>query len=85
MIIPSFVGRAKYKAVLPTKNQEFNVTGNISDEMRGLLKIRYAMEHGIIKHWDDMDMIWKKVFNQLELSMKDQPVFMTEPPLTPYS
>lgn len=27
-------------------------------EHRGLLNIRYPIEHGIVTHWDDMERIW---------------------------
>ena len=29
---------------------------------RGVLNLRYPIEHGIIKHWDDMEKIWQHTF-----------------------
>ena len=31
-------------------------------EHRGLLNIRYPIEHGIVTHWDDMERIWNVSF-----------------------
>jgi hypothetical protein len=31
---------------------------NFIQEHRGLLNIRYPIEHGIVTHWDDMERIW---------------------------
>ena len=32
-------------------------------ELRGLLKINYPLEHGIVTDWDDMERIWQYVYN----------------------
>ena len=36
--------------------------GNIKDESRGLLKLKYPINHGIINDWKSMDLIWKYIF-----------------------
>jgi actin-related protein len=33
-------------------------------ELRGLLKIRYPLEHGIVTDWDDMEKIWAYVYDE---------------------
>ena len=33
-------------------------------ELRGLLKIRYPLEHGIVTDWDDMERIWEYVYGE---------------------
>jgi centractin len=38
--------------------------GKKAQELRGLLKIKYPMEHGIIKDWDDMERIWQFVYSE---------------------
>lgn len=32
--------------------------GRRAQELRGLLKIRYPVEHGIVTDWEDMERIW---------------------------
>ena len=36
-------------------------------EHRGLLAIRYPMEHGIVKDWNDMERIWQYVYSKDQL------------------
>jgi centractin len=36
--------------------------GRRAQEFRGLLKIKYPMEHGIVTDWDDMERIWSWVY-----------------------
>jgi actin-related protein len=36
--------------------------GRRAQEFRGLLKIKYPIEHGIVTDWDDMERIWSWVY-----------------------
>lgn len=36
--------------------------GRKAQEFRGLLKIKYPMEHGIVTDWDDMERIWSWIY-----------------------
>lgn len=38
--------------------------GRKAQENRGLLKIKYPMEHGIVTDWDDMERIWNWVYTE---------------------
>ena len=38
--------------------------GRKAQELRGLLKIRYPMTHGIVTDWDDMEKIWSYVYSE---------------------
>jgi hypothetical protein len=38
--------------------------GQRAQELRGLLKIRYPLEHGIVTDWDDMERIWEWVYGE---------------------
>ena len=38
--------------------------GDRAQELRGLLKIRYPLEHGIVTDWDDMERIWEWVYGE---------------------
>jgi centractin len=36
--------------------------GRRAQELRGLLKIRYPIEHGIVNDWEDMERIWQYIY-----------------------
>lgn len=38
--------------------------GTRAQELRGLLKIKYPLEHGIVTDWDDMERIWEWVYGE---------------------
>lgn len=39
--------------------------GPKAEEFRGLLNIRYPMEHGIISDWNDMERIWSYIYSKV--------------------
>lgn len=39
----------------------------LSQEHRGLLAIRYPMEHGVVRDWNDMERIWQYVYSKDQL------------------
>jgi len=45
-------------------------------EHRGLLSIRYPMEHGIIRDWNDMERIWQYIFSKEQLQTFAEEVFL---------
>ncbi|EAU92998.2 actin-2 [Coprinopsis cinerea okayama7 len=58
--------------------------GRKAQEFRGLLKIKYPMEHGIVTNWDDMERIWNWVYaEELGTLSEEHPVLLTEAPLNP--
>lgn len=59
---PSFVGRPKHPRVLAGGLEGDTFIGNRAQELRGLLKIRYPLEHGVVTDWDDMERIWQYVY-----------------------
>lgn len=59
--------------------------GPKAEEHRGLLSIRYPMEHGIVTDWNDMERIWTYIYSKDQLSTfsEEHPVLLTEAPLNP--
>ena len=52
--------------------------------MRGILKIKYPIEHGIVRNWDDMEKIWRTCFeDELRIQPHEYPFLLTEAPLNP--
>ncbi|QIW94868.1 hypothetical protein AMS68_000386 [Peltaster fructicola] len=81
---PSFVGYPKHTRVLAGGLEGNLFIGNKAQELRGLLKIRYPLEHGIVTNWDDMEKIWQYVYtDELKTLSEDHPVLLTEAPLNP--
>ena len=41
------------------------------------------MEHGVVQNWDDMEAVWRHVFELLNVNPREHPVMLTEPPNNP--
>ena len=61
---PSCVGRPKHQRVLAGALEGEEFIGRRAQELRGLLKIRYPLEHGVVTDWGDMERIWGAVFGE---------------------
>lgn len=61
------------------------IVGNQAQKYRGILKLRRPMSQSEIVHWDDMELIWSHIFNnvlQIDSNSLDQhPLLITEAPL----
>eukprot|EP01147_Barroeca_monosierra_P001953 gene1954-5041_t len=58
--------------------------GQKAKEHRGLLKLNYPMEHGIVTDEADMKKIWNHVYQKLlNVQPEEHPVLLTEAPLNP--
>lgn len=72
------VGRPKHIKMMAGAVEGDFFIGKKAQELRGLLKIRYPMEHGIVYNWDDMERIWHHLYNE-ELKIPSEEVSDTNP------
>jgi centractin len=61
---PSYVGRPKHVRIMAGAVEGDVFIGRKAQELRGLLKIKYPIEHGIVSDWDDMERIWKYIYEE---------------------
>ncbi|XP_063683246.1 uncharacterized protein LOC134817839 [Bolinopsis microptera] len=83
-VFPSIVGRPKYKGTMVGMSQKELFIGDEAMAKRGVLGLKYPIEHGIVTNWTDMEAIWHHTFyNELRVSPDERPVLLTEAPLNP--
>lgn len=61
---PSWVGRPKHVRTMAGARDGDVFIGPQAQDIRGLLKINYPLEHGIVTNWEDMERIWQYVYQE---------------------
>lgn len=84
-MFPNLVGRPKHVKVMAGGIEGDVFIGKKAEDHRGLLTLKYPMEHGIITDWNEMEMIWRFIYSkeQLQTYPEEHPVLLTEAPLNP--
>lgn len=78
----NFVGRPKYHRVMAGALEGDMFIGKVfihmfimfylgpkAEQYRGLLALKYPMEHGIVTDWNDMERVWQYVYSQEQLNV----------------
>jgi len=95
-VFPSLVGRpiirAASKAATRSNNDRQDVEikdimiGEEASKYRSVLDVKYPMEEGIVRDWNDMELLWDYTFHEkLKIDTSNSRILLTEPPMNPMS
>ena len=56
-VFPSVLGRPRHQGVMVGLAQRDAYIGDDAQSRRGILTLKYPIEHGIVTNWDDMEKI----------------------------
>ena len=83
-VFPNIVGRPRMPGIIVGTEQKEVYIGDEAQAKRGILNLKYPIEHGIVTNWDDMERVWHHTFfNELRTAADEHPVLLTEAPLNP--
>ena len=81
--MPLWLSRSALQPHRCAASQDIMV-GNEAAEVRQMLDIKYPVSEGIVKNWEDMEILWDYTFNdQLKINPKECKILLTEAPRNP--
>ncbi|KAJ0091391.1 hypothetical protein Patl1_13622 [Pistacia atlantica] len=84
VVFPSLVGQPRNKHAMVGIGQKDMYLGDEAQARRGVLKLSYPINRGIVRDWEAMERLWEHTFDkELRVTIEEHPVLLTEPPLNP--
>ncbi|XP_057208280.1 uncharacterized protein si:ch211-241j12.3 isoform X2 [Triplophysa rosa] len=83
IVFPTVIGHPKYEEVMSGGVDRDVYVGHDARHMRGVLTLKHPIRNGIVRNWDEMEMIWHHAFQQLSVDPRDHPVMLTEAAMNP--
>ena len=84
--VPSLVGAPKHSRVMLSAPSTEKFFGDLAYKHRGLCKLSYPIQNGIVTNWNDVIQLWQYLYNDiLQVDKTQHPVLITETPLNPIS
>ncbi|MFX0093053.1 MAG: rod shape-determining protein [Candidatus Hodarchaeota archaeon] len=85
-IFPTLIGYPRFDHIMTDVEyyvREYYI-GEEAMNIRGVLKLIYPIEHGVVTDWEAMGKIWTYTFhNELHIDPSEHPLLLTEAPLNP--
>ncbi|KAM8927472.1 actin-like [Pelodytes ibericus] len=83
-VITSVIGRSRVQCTMLGTGQKDFYIGEEAQALRGILSLKYPIEHGVVTCWEDMEKIWRHMYScKLRVNSNERPVLLTESPLNP--
>ena len=80
-VFPTLIGTPKENKLLTDKNIPL-IIGQEALEKIGMANVRAPIEKGIIKDWEDMEIIWHHMlYDELRIAPDDHNIILTDIPL----
>lgn len=84
VVFPSIIGRPKNEPSMFGGCRKDYFIGDDAQARKGILSLRYPIEHGVVMNWDEMEKIWHHTFfNELRVNPEASNVMLTEAPMNP--
>jgi len=81
---PAMVGYPRQVSIMQGTMDKEVYVGSEAYAKKGLLQLKYPIEHGIITNWDDMERIWSHLYqNELRVDSSTHKCLLTEAPMNP--
>ncbi|KAL9650536.1 hypothetical protein ABK040_004755 [Willaertia magna] len=81
---PNIIGKPKDTSLIVGTVNRSSYVGESAISKRGVLLLDYPIENGIVTNWEAWEEVFEYTyFNELKLAPEEQPLLMTDAPLTP--